>query len=201
MSIWATSDFHISHTNIIRYANRPFKSVFEMDEVIIDNLFKTIKSGDTLYYLGDLSFNKESDVRIINMLHKQNIKTFFVIGNHDKAMKTTEVRETIKSCSTFKGMWDLLDEHIENQEVTMCHYPMLTFKGSHFNAWQLYGHHHSDISAIATGKKLNVCVDHHDFKPWSWEQIVEYMARRPDNWDKIPDEKIRKREVERNSHL
>jgi calcineurin-like phosphoesterase family protein len=201
MSIWFSSDWHLSHANIIRYANRPFKSVYDMDEVIIDNFFKTINSGDTLYFLGDLSFNKESDVRVINLLQKQNIRTFFLMGNHDKAMRTDEVRRAIKDSTVFKGIWDRLDEHIEGQEVTMEHYPMLSFKGSHFNAWQLYGHHHSDISDVATGKKLNVCVDHHDFRPWSWEQVVEYMSRRPDNWDKIPDEKIRKREAERNSHL
>ena len=189
-NIFFTSDLHVGHTNIIRYANRPFNSVYEMDEVLISNLFKTLKSGDTLYYLGDLSFSKEEDVKIINMLEKQNIKTFFIMGNHDKAMRSVEVQETLEVCKNFKGMWDLLDESFENQQATMCHYPMLTFKASHFNAWQLYGHHHSDISSIATGKKLNVCTDLHNFKPWSFEEIKEYMAKRPDNWDKISEDKI-----------
>ena len=36
-TVWFTSDSHFSHSNIIRYADRPFSSVEEMDQQLIEN--------------------------------------------------------------------------------------------------------------------------------------------------------------------
>lgn len=59
--IWFTADFHLSHKNIIKYCNRPFKNIEEVDNSIIRNLKESVKSDDILYFLGDPFYNKNSN--------------------------------------------------------------------------------------------------------------------------------------------
>jgi len=55
--IWFTADYHLSHKNIIKYCNRPFVNVNEMNTAILNNLESKVKQGDTLYFIGDITFN------------------------------------------------------------------------------------------------------------------------------------------------
>jgi len=50
---WFTADFHLGHANIIRYCNRPFSTVEEMDQAIVERLNASAKPNDVLYFLGD----------------------------------------------------------------------------------------------------------------------------------------------------
>jgi calcineurin-like phosphoesterase family protein len=51
-NIWFTADFHLGHKNIIRYCNRPFDTVEEMNRPIIERLKSLVKPNDILYFLG-----------------------------------------------------------------------------------------------------------------------------------------------------
>ena len=51
--IWFTADFHLGHQNIIRYCNRPFPTVSEMDDEILVRMNACVAEADTLFFLGD----------------------------------------------------------------------------------------------------------------------------------------------------
>lgn len=53
------SDLHFGHYNIMRFDNRPFNSVEEMDKALIDNWNSVVSEGDTVYILGDFCWLKE----------------------------------------------------------------------------------------------------------------------------------------------
>ena len=67
MNIYFTSDLHFGHKNIIRFDNRPFTSVEEMDETLICNWNKKVNNDDLVYILGDISwYNDEKTCEIFD---------------------------------------------------------------------------------------------------------------------------------------
>lgn len=57
--IYYTADQHFGHSNIIRFCDRPFKNVTEMDETLINNWNNAVSDEDIVYMLGDLIFRSE----------------------------------------------------------------------------------------------------------------------------------------------
>jgi calcineurin-like phosphoesterase family protein len=56
MAIFFTGCTHFGHANIIKLAQRPFASIEEMNEVLVERWNSTVGSDDTVYHLGDFSW-------------------------------------------------------------------------------------------------------------------------------------------------
>jgi len=78
-----TADTHFGHANIIKYCNRPFRNVFEMDDVLIDNWNSKVGVNDIVYHLGDFCMGNEK--KYLEALHG---KIIFIEGSHDKWMNS-----------------------------------------------------------------------------------------------------------------
>jgi calcineurin-like phosphoesterase family protein len=159
-----TSDEHFSHNNIIKYCNRPFSSIEEMDEAIISRFNSIVDNNDITIHAGDFTMAKrevaESYVKQLNGTH------IFLRGSHDYWLKGTKCHE----------IWE---KRIDGIYVVVCHYAMRTWARSHYNAYQLFGHSHGKLETI--GKQLDVGVDTNNFYPYSFDQIKEIMKSNPDN--------------------
>jgi calcineurin-like phosphoesterase family protein len=90
--LFLTSDLHLGHFNIIKYCNRPFKSLQQMDETLIRNWNERIKPEDWVIYLGDFCFKNTSGGKEgegVNKNHEVYLKQLngrktFIRGNHDR---------------------------------------------------------------------------------------------------------------------
>ena len=80
--IYFHSDTHFCHTNIIKYCNRPFKSIDEMNKTLINNWNSVVDSDDTVYFLGDFCLGSKDN--IINIFNQLNGNKILVRGNHDR---------------------------------------------------------------------------------------------------------------------
>lgn len=80
MKTYFIADTHFGHTNIIKYCNRPFSNVEEMNEELIKYWNSVVNEDDIVYHLGDFAF-KNGD--ITNLVSKLNGKIYLIRGNHD----------------------------------------------------------------------------------------------------------------------
>ena len=78
-TIYFIADTHFSGENIIRYENRPFQNIHEMDNEIIHKWNGVVKNDDIVYILGDFGADKNEHT-ILNQL---NGKKYLIKGNHD----------------------------------------------------------------------------------------------------------------------
>ena len=81
MANFYISDLHIGHENILRFDNRPFADVNEMNNKLIENWNARVRSDDTVYILGDFIWAKESEwPSIVGSLAGNKV---LIRGNHD----------------------------------------------------------------------------------------------------------------------
>jgi calcineurin-like phosphoesterase family protein len=79
--IWFTSDLHFGHLGVIRYCNRPFESVEQMNAELLRRWNERVGPDDTVYVLGDMALCRFQDFKPIG----ENLRgrKILVRGNHD----------------------------------------------------------------------------------------------------------------------
>ena len=159
-----TSDEHFSHFNILSYCHRPFLSIEEMDNAIIQRHNEVVGSEDTVYHLGDFTLKHKAE----NYIRRLNGKHIFLKGSHDYWNKELPY---------------IIEKEIDGIYIVMCHYAIKIWPRSHFNSWQLFGHSHNKLEGI--GKQMDVGVDGNNFYPYSFEQIKKIMAKKEDNFNLV----------------
>jgi len=80
--IYFTSDLHLGHANVIRFQDRPFADVDEMNEALIANYNEVVGPDDTVYILGDVS-NRCPGKQANEMIARLNGHKILIMGNHD----------------------------------------------------------------------------------------------------------------------
>ena len=165
--IYFTADTHFGHANVIKHCNRPFKTTEEMDENLIMLWNKTVREKDTIYILGDMFFR--NTVPCEEYLKKLNGKKYLIVGNHDK-----DWMKTISLSKYFLDVTPLMTVNDGQHKFTLCHYPMLRWKGS----YMIHGHVHNTkgewFSYVKNNPQiLNAGVDINNFKPVNFEKLIK----------------------------
>lgn len=166
-NIWFSSDLHLGHQNIIKYANRPFGSVEKMDDVLIYNHNSLVLPTDDWYFLGDFSFN---DKKTESYLQRLNGNKFFLRGNHDR-------KQTVKlyeKYGTYLG--DYWQGELDGHKYVLCHYAFRVWNGSHRSTYHLYGHSHGTLPDIITSFSFDCGVDCHNYRPISTREVEDIMS-------------------------
>ena len=179
-NVWFASDFHYSHKNIVKKLSnwdnlntcRDFDSIEDMDNTIIKNLNDKIGMQDYLFILGDLSFSVSGVQEFVKRLNCKNL--YLLYGNHDKPIRTNKHLQ-----GHFRGISDVGMVIVDNQRIFMSHYAHRVWPHSHqLNTYHLYGHSHGNLPELDNQYSMDVGIDTNDFKPYSFDDIVEHMNQK-----------------------
>jgi calcineurin-like phosphoesterase family protein len=182
MSWFFTADWHLGHTNILKYCNRPFSNIVEHDQIILDNCNSVVGKDDHLVMDGDMFWWNEA--MFLDRIVCKNIH--FVIGSHDKRAKNFKDK--------FIEIGRELLINVNGQDIICNHYPYLFWERSHYGVWMLHGHHHNSLDNVrecdkyneairlirSKAKTMDVGIDtsingHKKFFPYSFDEIKVIM--------------------------
>lgn len=178
MAEFFTSDTHYGHANIIKYSNRPYKSVEEMNEALIANYNSRVKDTDTCYHLGDVAFLPSGEIKQI--WERLNGDKVLILGNHDskenfvglprtKVFQYLEIRVSDPTAPNgYNG----------RQHIILLHYSMRVWNKSHRGTWQLYGHSHGTLPDDPNLLSMDVGVDPQKYFPISYDEVKAHMAKK-----------------------
>jgi len=172
-NIFFTADHHFGHKNIIKFCNRPFGYVDEMNEFLIQRWNDKVGHNDKVYHLGDLGLN--SPDRLREILNRLNGKIYLIKGNHEKSAVACRDRfEWIKEYHELIVNDD--DFHKGKQLIVLFHYALREWNASHHGTFHLYGHSHGTLEDLKGSRSFDVGVDCHDYSPISYLEVKRLMS-------------------------
>jgi len=175
MHIWFTSDYHLNHFNIIRYTNRPFQTLDEMNNTIIHNFNERVKEDDLVFFLGDFCFKSGSGrgegepdkaIKFRKQLICKNI--IFIEGNHDKGGKNS-LKTPIRKIIIHHGGKDICLVHSPDNIDYNYHFHIV---GHVHNKWQ-FKRFQKDNRFVDC---CNVGIEQWNYYPVTWNEINQQYS-------------------------
>lgn len=165
------SDPHFGHRNILEFSERPFRSLEEHDEVLIERYNATVGPKQTCLWLGDCFFcGFERAEQIMSRLHGRKL---LVRGNHDRSPSRMA---SIGFDLVTEVAWVDLGGH----RAMACHYPYRRQEReerfANLRPWRqkglllLHGHVHSRRRLV--DGQIHVGVDAWDYRPVAFHEAV-----------------------------
>jgi calcineurin-like phosphoesterase family protein len=166
--IYFCSDTHFLHFKNIEYSGRPFKTIEEHDNTLINNINSVVSPSQHLFILGDMIFTSNLEI-IRDYYNRINGIKYLILGNHD--VQNRMYRDSVKEI--FEGrVYDSLILSLYKDIYYLSHFPYQYFTG-----YNLHGHIHSGPNTHGTGKlpfkpkRYDCGVDNNLYYPISLGQI------------------------------
>ena len=163
-NIWFTSDWHLQHDRPFIVEDRGFDSIKEHDDFLVSEFNRLVTKDDLVFNMGDFIFGTQDDCKTaMDKLKMGN--QFYIIGNHDRALKQY-FKYFTKSANKNLGQYsEIKIDHDDELStcISLSHFAMLSWNKSHYGAWNICGHSHGSLPEALpdniVGKRLDVSVD------------------------------------------
>ena len=137
--IYYISDLHIGHKNAIRFDERPFADIDDMEREIVRRWNEKVGADDDVYILGDVFYRYKGSRA--DFLKRLGGRLHLIVGNHD-----FEILKNEAALGCFESVDKLRQIVDDGRRVVMCHYPIISWNMKHFGAYHVYGHVHANIN-------------------------------------------------------
>ena len=175
VSHWLTSDTHFFHANIIKYCNRPFVDIDEMNAELVKRWNSVVGENDVVHHLGDFCFGKKEN--ILEILPKLNGKIDIVLGNHDHH-KIVFYYEA--------GFHRVYDKPVVLRNFFILSHAPLEWVANDGPYANIFGHvHDSAMYKTVTPRSFCACVERWDYKPVKWEDAIAAMKAEENKLESI----------------
>lgn len=172
MPVFFASDIHFGHDKLRTFypdTRGSFSTVERLDAHIITEWNKTIGQDDDVYVLGDLGGGHPK--HLDSCLAQLNGNKVLVTGNHDKKTWQGVKHHFVEVHQAYHEEW------FGDQFVVMCHYPIWEWNAMSRGAYHVHGHLHGKPHGIP-GRILDVGIDNHNLRPFTYDDIVRFMDSR-----------------------
>lgn len=190
-NVYFTSDLWLGRENILKIANRPYESLEEMENDIIEKWNSIIKDDDTVYVLNNFAVDPYTAARALKdlngniiLMNPNSALTYAFTGDGNK--DNIDLDELISSDGKIVCTSQTIIEDASN-DVVICYWPMSEWNGKESGTLHIYGYSYpimkgkkgnmTDIAVedeITTGR-INVCMDKWNFYPVSLKAIKSYI--------------------------
>ncbi len=178
-----TSDLHFGHENVLRFDDRKFKDVDEMDAELIRRWNAKVGKGDIVYVLGDMIWKTRNGVAE-DLIKSLNGQIILIKGNHDRFLHNAGAKNALAGVKDYEDISVTLEDGTVRRCI-LSHYFMPFYIGHRHNAIHLHGHSHNteehlyelEITELLrqkgyTPRIVNVGCMHWNYEPVTLDEIL-----------------------------
>lgn len=168
--MWFTADTHFGHANIIEHSSRPFGTIEEHDEALIERWNEVVRPNDEVFHLGDFALTKPG--RILETLNRLNGRLSLVLGNHDRPFtRLPYLSDKLHFCGHYRQL------DYRGVKIKLFHFPIESWHHWDRGSWHLHGHSHGK-TAHRGKRRVDVGVDCWGYRPVSFDELADVMSER-----------------------
>ncbi len=162
------ADTHFGHEAIIGLCKRPFNSVREIDDYLVDAWNSTVKQTDIVYHLGDFSFGGAAHAKQI--FRRLNGRKILILGNHD-IDRDGGVLDYLADLAWDQAPTPALITSDCSERLYLSHYAHRTWPASNKGSYHFYGHSHGTLPHVGNSRDVGVDLEDVAYTPRTFQHL------------------------------
>lgn len=163
----------VENSVLVRPRFRPFATIEEHDEHVVQMWNAVVRKSDTVYHLGDVFFWKMPLDKMAAIFKRLNGRKHLIVGNHD----TSDVTDALGWESVSHGPVHFKDA-ATGRKLVASHHPQREWDAWWNGAVHIHGHTHANLPS--SRRSLDVGVDNVGYMPLTAAEIFERMELLPE---------------------